>query len=698
MIIDGLKYLIWILLLVHDSADTSSSSSTVSSLPNLREINSIKDLFRLKFGKGFEEKGRPIQGLQVLLPDETSLLATTTNSPLRVSERILSTADHKFRENHNRIIKLDDVQSHESEPPRLLGEPIPFKFLTHHHNPTIYNFPSFSAILTPVPNALRQINRSRETPSDAPKIQAIGAQEPKNAVRSIAIEVPVFSQNIQPPAVSFQNESSTTEASPFQRVLNSFSAVSSSEQLSSEQPSLSAQLNEITSLPTFPPPPIFISDDYGETTEPGIQTTAFPLSSRPPIFSTNLSATSTEGQFTIGQIPPLSTQSPIGSDLFRSKQSPETFPFDPTFPGPAKPKRFQPKVGGSCISFTGERGLCLPLERCPALRPLVKQLHNKELLVVLLNNVCRFENGNIYFCCEFPAFQPGEVEFTDTSFPAFLRSSQAASLPDSDDCGKKLRLGKIIGGKASEANEWPWLAAIGRPETNKQFMADCAGSLITKRHVLTAASCFLFPEFFQSTHVRLGEHDHRRQDLRPHEDYIIVGRNEPGFLSPTTQNNLMILTLDRDVQFRDHIRPICLPGISSDDHLTDDYVTIVGWGLSQRPDEMVSGDRRPERDTIPRHIEQEVQSVSVCQEAYSKPSSSYRVIDHRNICIRRHGKEGVCIGDTGGPVMQRGAGGRYTLVGVVSTSAGCLDGTLPTLATKLGPYLPWVQHVLEGPE
>lgn len=34
-------------------------------------------------------------------------------------------------------------------------------------------------------------------------------------------------------------------------------------------------------------------------------------------------------------------------------------PFDPRFPGPDVPERYQPEVGGSCISSTGERGKCI---------------------------------------------------------------------------------------------------------------------------------------------------------------------------------------------------------------------------------------------------------------------------------------------------------------------------------------------------
>ena len=70
---------------------------------------------------------------------------------------------------------------------------------------------------------------------------------------------------------------------------------------------------------------------------------------------------------------------------------------------------------------------------------------------------------------------------------------------------------RIVGGKETIINQYPWMAMIRMKTPMKPF---CGGTLITSRWVLTAAHCFgNFGEFdamFKTTsaiYVRLGEHD-----------------------------------------------------------------------------------------------------------------------------------------------------------------------------------------------
>jgi secreted trypsin-like serine protease len=52
-----------------------------------------------------------------------------------------------------------------------------------------------------------------------------------------------------------------------------------------------------------------------------------------------------------------------------------------------------------------------------------------------------------------------------------------------DTCGKvSIRSGLVVNGEATQPGEFPFLTALYKLETDQFF---CAGSLITRRHVLT---------------------------------------------------------------------------------------------------------------------------------------------------------------------------------------------------------------------
>jgi len=51
-------------------------------------------------------------------------------------------------------------------------------------------------------------------------------------------------------------------------------------------------------------------------------------------------------------------------------------------------------------------------------------------------------------------------------------------------CGVPNRKQRIVGGQVTKVNEFPWIVAL-----IKRGKFYCAGSLITRRHVITAAHC-----------------------------------------------------------------------------------------------------------------------------------------------------------------------------------------------------------------
>lgn len=74
--------------------------------------------------------------------------------------------------------------------------------------------------------------------------------------------------------------------------------------------------------------------------------------------------------------------------------------------------------------------------------------------------------------------------------PQLLPPSAPGSLPtnDRDKCGMtNATKTRVVGGVNAQLGSYPWLAALGYRSTIIRYL--CGGTLITQKHVLTAAHC-----------------------------------------------------------------------------------------------------------------------------------------------------------------------------------------------------------------
>ena len=108
----------------------------------------------------------------------------------------------------------------------------------------------------------------------------------------------------------------------------------------------------------------------------------------------------------------------------------------------------------------------------------------------------------------------------------------------------------IVGGHEVRANSAPFIASLHLGD--RHF---CGGSLVTSRHVITAAHCVAPLSDFKirtRLRVRLGKHD-RTENSEPGEQVRRVVRvvRHPGFKpAPHFWNDIAVLTLDTEVPFR----------------------------------------------------------------------------------------------------------------------------------------------------
>lgn len=65
----------------------------------------------------------------------------------------------------------------------------------------------------------------------------------------------------------------------------------------------------------------------------------------------------------------------------------------------------------------------------------------------------------------------------------------AAAKLNLPECGRSTvdDSNRVIGGKNAPQGAWPWMALIGYDDENSIF--NCGGTIISLRHILTAAHC-----------------------------------------------------------------------------------------------------------------------------------------------------------------------------------------------------------------
>jgi len=135
---------------------------------------------------------------------------------------------------------------------------------------------------------------------------------------------------------------------------------------------------------------------------------------------------------------------------------------------------------------------------------------------------------------------------------------------------------RIIGGKPSAHGQFPWTVSLRKKISGRGSHHTCAGSLISNRHIVTAAHC-LHRTTKDMWEAVLGEHHPEAFDngeqimkiekMQPHPDYVN---------GMDIRNDIAIIRLSENVQFTEYVSPICLPNINQTIPGADGI--LAGWG------------------------------------------------------------------------------------------------------------------------
>ncbi|CAH1640524.1 unnamed protein product [Spodoptera littoralis] len=240
---------------------------------------------------------------------------------------------------------------------------------------------------------------------------------------------------------------------------------------------------------------------------------------------------------------------------------------------------------------------------------------------------------------------------------------------------------RLFGGIKTQVNKFPFMVSI-------HIMGEfaCAGSIIHRDLVITAASCLqivyqndYLKNNLKAIYVRLSS------DYTNHDGETIPVQNlyvHPAYNPETLSHNVAIISLEKRHRYskqQKRIRRILFdktPGNIT--NITQGILTL-GWGATKKGQEVP---KSPELtmdllDLLP---------IGDCARKYSVD-----LISKDNFCVGvNNSSRGACHGDLGGPGIV-GA----VLVGIVSFGdSECGANNSLTVFTKLGYYTTWIENIL----
>ncbi|XP_046383098.1 trypsin-7-like [Ischnura elegans] len=344
-------------------------------------------------------------------------------------------------------------------------------------------------------------------------------------------------------------------------------------------------------------------------------------------------------------------------------------------------KRNQP-----CTTSSGLPGRCLKRQYCNTVGRIFWQPNDKDF--------CLFRGVLAGVCCpDNEQFTKAPLPVTSTAAVQTSSNMQKEVMPTTSSplnmsqigCGlAQPQEGRITGGwRVSGEGRWPWVVAVMRNNGATHF---CGGTLITNKHVMTAAHCLhgVKPE---NLTVRLGEFDLET----PSDTEVVVGVDRfvvyPRYNKITYENDIAILVLSTKVEFtRGAIWPACLPpespsdeDIEESDPLMNATAIVSGWG------HLYFGG--PASDIL-NEVDVLIWKQKDCRKAYVQPIFSTALCAGYNA-----GGKDSCQGDSGGPLVVMSKDGRWDVVGVVSWGIGCGDAGRPGVYTRVGKFLDWIVEV-----
>ncbi|KAJ2939451.1 hypothetical protein O0L34_g10884 [Tuta absoluta] len=235
---------------------------------------------------------------------------------------------------------------------------------------------------------------------------------------------------------------------------------------------------------------------------------------------------------------------------------------------------------------------------------------------------------------------------------------------------------RIVGGQATTIEQWPFMVQVLR-----NLSPLCAGSILTSRHVLSAAHCFVnnqnqllpvsvFSVRAGSTNLWTGGTIVTVQNIIPHADYNTA---------VVRDNDVAVMLLQQELTLGSSTQVAGVPqgGYTVPD---DALVAYVGWGAT------ASGVISTTLQEVWVH---KVNNLE-CRERYRELETLNNLpwpVTSTMICagLLDVGGKDACSGDSGGPLVYNGA-----VVGIISWGWNCAESQYPGVNARVSNFTLWI--------
>ncbi|XP_022916352.2 trypsin 3A1-like [Onthophagus taurus] len=231
---------------------------------------------------------------------------------------------------------------------------------------------------------------------------------------------------------------------------------------------------------------------------------------------------------------------------------------------------------------------------------------------------------------------------------------------------------RIIGGKTTSINQYNHHVAI-----NADGTYICGGSIISERHILTAAHCY---RLYTTYTVRYGSSFHddfgtlvyvTHFYLHPYY-YMVTASNGNEY----PKNDIAIFKLKDVIKFGNHANKIDLPEPNYEPTVGFS-ATLTGWG-----NEYFAPTNQLKRAYLPIMRNVDCAKIWIPVNVYDT-----------NICASVNAEDSACTGDSGGGLVLNGK-----VIGIASwTIENCATGTSskPNVFARVSKYFWWIQEQLK---